>query len=117
MDRVKILLVVCAFLILLGSALRVYLRVSRDESVVNNTIPPNSIILSVSEDTTKPKVLGERKLSPVSISSIEKSNEGRGKYFIVLENGMGFYTNDHYNMNDTIFWIDEEGKMTTKIPK
>lgn len=117
MDRIKILLVVGAFLILLGSVLRVYLKVSKDEPVVNNTIPANSIIISESEDTTKPKVLRERKWFPVPITSIEKSNEGNGKYFIVLENGMGFYTNDHYNMTDTIFWMDEEGKMVTKIPK
>lgn len=117
MYRVKILLVISAFLILFGSVLQVYLKVSRDESVVNNEIPSNSIIIDRSGDTAKDKVLRVKKWFPIPITSIERSGEKMGKYFIVLENGMGFYTNTQHNMSDTIFWMDEEGKMVTKIPK
>lgn len=113
----KILIVVGAFLILLGSVLRVYLKVSKDKSSVDNQIPDNSIIIDRSRDTAKAKVLRVKKWFPIPITSIERSGEKIGKYFIVLENGMGFYTNDQHNMSDTIFWMDEEGKMVVKIPK
>ena len=112
----KVLIVIGAFLILLGSVLRVYLKVSEKESIDQNTVN-NYTIDDRIIDTSRTKILSVKKWFPIPITSIERSNEGRGKYFIVLENGMGFYTNEHYNMTDTIFWMDESGKMVTKIPK
>jgi hypothetical protein len=116
MDRIKILLVIGAFLILLGSVLRVYLKLSKKESIDQNTVTNYKIDDRII-DTSGRKTLIIKKWFPVPITSIERSKEGESKYFIVLENGMGFYTNEHYNMNDTIFWMDESGKMVTKIPK
>jgi hypothetical protein len=116
MDRIKILLVISAFLILLGSILRVYLKIFEKESIDQNAVT-NYAIDDRIIDTLGRKNLIIKKWFPVPITSIERSKEGGSKYFIVLENGMGFYTNEHYDMTDTIFWSDEGRKMVIKIPK
>ena len=45
---------------------------------------------------------------PLPIMKIEKNRaKPNYKYWVVLENGLGFYSNDEYSMGDTIAWIND----------